>query len=63
MGISTDIKTPEVRNSALQGHAMRYRFGFKKFVPFIESLSFFESKSVRESENSGVKTVYFRLIA
>ena len=37
-------------------------FGFKKFVPFIESLSFFESKSVRESENSGVKTVYFRLI-
>ena len=26
MGISTDIKTPEVRNSALQGHAMRYRF-------------------------------------
>lgn len=37
-------------------------FGFKKFVPFIESLGFFESKSVRESENSGVKTVYFRLI-
>ena len=27
-------------------------FGFKKFVPFIESLSFFESKSVKESENS-----------
>lgn len=26
MGISTDIKTPEVRNAALQGHAMRYRF-------------------------------------
>lgn len=37
-------------------------FGFKKFVPFIESLSFFESKSERESENSGVKTIYFRLI-
>lgn len=37
-------------------------FGFKKFVPFIESLSFFESKSVKESENSGVKTIYFRLI-
>ena len=26
MGISTDVKTPEVRKSALQGHAMRYRF-------------------------------------
>ena len=37
-------------------------FGFKKFVPFIESLGFFESKSVKESENSGVKTIYFRLI-
>ena len=37
-------------------------FGFKKFVPFIESLNFFESKSERESEGSGVKTIYFRLI-
>ena len=37
-------------------------FGFKKFVPFIESLGYFESKIVKESEASGVKTVYFRLI-
>ncbi len=37
-------------------------FGFKKFVPFIESLGYFESKSVKESEASGVKTIYFRLI-
>ena len=37
-------------------------FGFKKFVPFIESLGYFESKSVKESETSGVKTIYFRLI-
>ncbi len=37
-------------------------FGFKKFVPFIESLGYFESKSVKENESSGVKTIYFRLI-
>ncbi len=37
-------------------------FGFKKFVPFIESLGYFESKSVKENEGSGVKTIYFRLI-
>lgn len=37
-------------------------FGFKKFVPFIESLGYFESKTVKENGSSGVKTVYFRLI-
>ena len=37
-------------------------FGFKKFVPFIESLRTFESKTITSEEDQGVKTIYFRLI-
>ena len=37
-------------------------FGFKKFVPFIESLRTFESKTITSEGDQGVKTIYFRLI-
>ena len=37
-------------------------FGFRKFVPFVESLKIFESKSIVTSEDTGVRVVYFRLI-
>lgn len=37
-------------------------FGFKKFVPFIESLNMFESRSISSPEDEGVKTIYFRLM-
>lgn len=37
-------------------------FGFKKFVPFIESLKIFEKRGVASSEDSGVRAIYFRLI-
>ena len=37
-------------------------FGFKKFVPFIDSLRIFESKSISSEGDQGVKTIYFRLI-
>lgn len=37
-------------------------FGFKKFVPFIDSLGIFESKSVAPKEDSSSKTVFFRII-
>lgn len=37
-------------------------FGFKKFVPFVESLGIFESKSIQAQEDPNVKMIYFRLI-
>ena len=37
-------------------------FGFKKFVPFIDSLGIFESKSVAPKEDPSSKTVFFRII-
>lgn len=37
-------------------------FGFRKFVPFVESLGIFETKSITVSEETGVRTIYFRLI-
>ena len=37
-------------------------FGFKKFVPFVESLKIFEKRSVSSSEDPSVRAIYFRLI-
>lgn len=37
-------------------------FGFKKFVPFVESLKIFEKRSVSSSEDPNVRSIYFRLI-
>ena len=36
-------------------------FGFRKFVPFIESLGMFETKSAEDAEGN-TRTIYFRLI-
>lgn len=37
-------------------------FGFKKFVPFIESLKIFEKRSVAVSDDPSVRAISFRLI-
>lgn len=37
-------------------------FGFKKFVPFVESLKIFEKRSVASSDDPNVRAIYFRLI-
>lgn len=37
-------------------------FGFRKFVPFVESLNIFEEKSTADEKQDGVRVVYFRLI-
>ncbi len=37
-------------------------FGFRKFVPFIESLGIFETKKVDEAGEGGTRNIYFRLI-
>lgn len=37
-------------------------FGFKKFVPFVESLKIFEKRSVSVSDDPSVRAIYFRLI-
>ncbi len=37
-------------------------FGFKKFVPFVESLKIFEKRGVSSSEDPNVRAIYFRLI-
>lgn len=37
-------------------------FGFKKFVPFVESLKIFEKRSVNSSDDPNVRAIYFRLI-
>ena len=36
-------------------------FGFKKFVPFIESLNLFETKKTPDTENKSIKHFYFKL--
>lgn len=36
-------------------------FGYKKFVPFIESLGMFEVKTISDSKNESVKQWYFKL--
>lgn len=37
-------------------------FGFRKFVPFIESLGIFEKKDVTDPNRSEARDVYFRLV-
>lgn len=37
-------------------------FGFRKFVPFVDSLSMFERRSIASTEDPSVKQVSFRLI-
>lgn len=36
-------------------------FGYKKFVPFIESLNLFETKKTPDSENKSIKHFYFKV--
>ena len=37
-------------------------FGFKKFVPFVESLKLFEKRTGNAADGSNVRTIFFRLI-
>ena len=37
-------------------------FGFKKFVPFVQSLKIFEDRSVAPSDDPNARSIFFRLI-